>query len=178
MPVSAFPGTIHVIDTLERCAEVLPEVCQADLLGFDTETRPCFSKGRTNNVSLLQLSTDATAWLFRINRIGLPDRLAEVLASPHVLKVGNAVKQDVAALCRVHAFQPNAFVDLQQLTEQFGIVDNALSKLSAIVLGFRISKAQQLSNWEAETLSAPQRLYAATDAWVCWRIYRQLMDNK
>lgn len=173
-PVDAFHGVIKVIDTMEKLNAVMDEVRQNDLLGFDTETRPCFSKGHHNKVALLQLSSDTTAWLIRINRIGLPDCVKDVLADPAVIKVGNAVGQDITTLCRVSPFAASGFVDLQKFTEQFGIQDKALARMSAIVLGFRLSKAQQLSNWEAETLSGPQQLYAATDAWVCWRMYRKL----
>lgn len=174
IPIHAFQGTIHVVERMDRFDAVMPELLQSTLLGFDTETRPSFTKGRVNSVSLLQLATDTTAWLFRVNKIGIPDALAEVLASPKVLKVGNAIQQDIATLCKVHRFQPSSFIDLQQYTEKFGIQDNGLSKLSAIVLGRRISKAQQLSNWENEVLLPPQQLYAATDAWVCYRIYQKL----
>ena len=173
-PVDAFHGVIKVIDTEEKVRAVMDEVRQNDLLGFDTETRPCFSKGHHNKVALLQLSNDTTAWLFRINRIGLPDCVKDVLADSGIIKVGNAVAQDIATLNRVSPYAASAFVDLQHYTEQFGIPDKALARLSAIVLGFRLSKAQQLSNWEADTLSGPQQLYAATDAWVCWRMYRKL----
>ena len=175
MPVDAFRGTIRVIDSVQQVDEAVAEIRRQTVLGFDTETRPSFSRGHVNKVALLQLSDENTAWLFRIQRTGLPVSLAAVLADPDVIKVGNAVGQDIATLCRVRPFAASSFVDLQQFTKQYGIQDNSLSKLSAIVLGFRLSKAQQLSNWENETLLPAQRLYAATDAWASLRIYQTLL---
>lgn len=175
MPVDAFHGTIRVIDSVQQVDGAVEEIRRQTVLGFDTETRPSFSKGRVNKVALLQLSDENTAWLFRIQRVGLPPSLADILADPAIIKVGNAVGQDIATLCRVRPFAASSFVDLQQFTKQYGIQDNSLSKLSAIVLGFRLSKAQQLSNWESETLQPAQRLYAATDAWASLRIYQMLL---
>ena len=177
MPVDAFHGTIRVIDTMQQVESAVAEIRRQTVLGFDTETRPSFSKGHVNKVALLQLSDENTAWLFRIQRVGLPPSLAEILADPAVIKVGNAVGQDIATLCRVRPFAASSFVDLQQFTKQYGIQDNSLSKLSAIVLGFRLSKAQQLSNWESEPLQLAQRLYAATDAWASLRIYQTLLAD-
>ena len=62
---------------------------------------------------------------------------------------------------------PDGFIDLQQFVKQFGIEDNGLKKLVANILGFRISKKSQTSNWEQEDLTQEQLEYAATDAWVC-----------
>ncbi len=177
MPVDAFHGTIRVIDSVQQVDGAVEEIRRQTVLGFDTETRPSFSKGHVNKVALLQLSDGNTAWLFRIQRVGLPQSLADILADPAIIKVGNAVGQDIATLCRVRPFAASSFVDLQQFTKQYGIQDNSLSKLSAIVLGFRLSKAQQLSNWESETLQPAQRLYAATDAWASLRIYQTLLAD-
>ena len=177
MPVDAFHGTIRVIDSEQQVDGAVAEIRRQTVLGFDTETRPSFSKGHVNKVALLQLSDENTAWLFRIQRVGLPQSLANILADPAIIKVGNAVGQDIATLCRVRPFAASSFVDLQQFTKQYGIQDNSLSKLSAIVLGFRLSKAQQLSNWEREILQPAQRLYAATDAWASLRIYQTLLAD-
>ena len=50
--------------------------------------------------------------------------------------------------------------------------------MAAIILGSRVSKTQQLSNWEAEALSEAQQMYAATDAWVCREMYLKLMASE
>ena len=69
-------------------------------------------------------------------------------------------------------------MDLQKIVWEYGIKDKSVKKMTAIILGFRISKTQQLSNWEAEALSESQCKYAATDAWVCREMYLKLMKSE
>ncbi len=145
---------------------------ESDLLGFDTETRPTFKKGKKNKVSLIQLSTEDLACLFSINKIGIPDELVKLLSDPSVIKAGVAVHDDIRFLTGSQKFNPDGFIDLQNFVKDFGIQSSGLKKLSAIVLGFRISKRQQVTDWEAEQLSEAQQIYAATDAWVCYQIYK------
>jgi ribonuclease D len=175
--VSWFKGEIVLIDNLKTFYEVFPRLMGSDLLGFDTETRPTFKKGKRNTVSLIQLSTEFLACLIRINKIGIPDELAALLSDPRVLKAGVAVHDDIKFLKNVKKFNPEGFVDLQNVVKDFGIQSAGLKKLSAIVLGFRISKRQQVTDWEAEKLSEAQMIYAATDAWVCYQIYRKLRNG-
>ena len=175
--VSWFKGEIVLIDNLKTFYEVFPRLLGSDLLGFDTETRPTFKKGKRNTVSLIQLSTEFLACLIRINKIGIPDELAALLSDPRVIKAGVAVHDDIKFLKNVKKFNPEGFVDLQNVVKEFGIQSAGLKKLSAIVLGFRISKRQQVTDWEAEKLSEAQMIYAATDAWVCYQIYRKLRNG-
>ena len=150
------------------------EISRSKILGFDTETRPSFKKGTRHKVSLLQLADDRNAWLFRLNMIGLPPELATLLADDSILKVGVAVHDDIKALRNLKAFEPGGFVDLQSVVAAHGIKQLGLKRLSAIILGFSISKSQQTSNWESPALTPQQQVYAATDAWVCKRIYLTL----
>jgi ribonuclease D len=172
--LSWFKGEIVLVDNLKTFNEVFPRLRGTDLLGFDTETRPTFRKGRKNSVSLIQLSTVDLACLFRINKIGIPDDLVNLLSDSSVIKAGVAVHDDIKFLKSVRKFSPQGFVDLQNFVKEFGIQSSGLKKLAAIVLGFRISKRQQVTDWEAEQLSEAQLIYAATDAWVCHQIYNKL----
>ena len=172
--LSWFKGELVLVDDLKTFYEVFPRLLGNDLLGFDTETKPTFKKGKRHQVSLIQLSTENLACLFRINKIGLPDELVKLLADPAVIKTGVAVHDDIKFLSGVKRFTPRGFIDLQNLVKDFGIQSSGLKKLTAIVLGFRISKRQQVTDWEAEQLSEAQQIYAATDAWVCYEIYRKL----
>ncbi len=172
--LSWFKGEIVVIDNLEAFKKVMPELRREKILGFDTETRPSFRKGHRNKVSLIQLSTGRLACLFRINKIGVPEELTAILADPGVVKAGVAIHDDIKVLKKIRKFEPDGFVDLQKFVKDFGIQASGLKKLTAIVLGFRISKRQQVTDWEAEELSEPQQVYAATDAWVCREIYKKL----
>jgi ribonuclease D len=175
--LSWFKGEIVLVDNFKTFNEVIPRLLGSDLLGFDTETKPSFKKGRKNEVSLIQLSTENLACLFRINKIGLPDELAYLLSNPSVKKAGVAVHDDIKFLKVVKKFTPDGFIDLQTLVKDFGIQSAGLKKLTAIILGFRISKRQQVTDWEAEELSEAQQIYAATDAWVCYQIYRKLTNG-
>jgi ribonuclease D len=171
-----FEGEIFLVDNMEKFNQVIPKLKKSRLLGFDTETKPSFKKGRKNKVSLIQLADDKIACLFRINRIGLPDALLSILADPDIIKTGVAIHDDIKMLSGIRKFVPEGFIDLQGFVKNYGIESSGLKKLAAIILGFRISKRQQVTDWEASQLSEPQLVYAATDAWVCHEIYKRLID--
>lgn len=175
LPLTSFNGTIYVIEKIEDVNFAVNYLKNKSLLGFDTETRPSFSKGKNNPVSLLQLSTSDKAFLFRLNLIGLPTELIKILSSPDILKIGVAIRDDVKILQLVKPFKPAGFIELQDMVDDYGIENISLKKLSAIVLGIRISKSQRLSNWDAPELTEPQKIYAATDAWVSLEIYSRLL---
>lgn len=172
-----FRGEIVIVENMETFHEVFPRLLGSDLLGFDTETRPNFKKGRKNTVSLIQLSNEDIACLFRINKIGIPEDLIRLLSDPSVIKAGVAVHDDIRFLKGVKKFVPEGFIDLQSFVKDYGIQSSGLKKLAAIVLGFRISKRQQVTDWEADQLTEAQQIYAATDAWVCHQIYKKLANG-
>lgn len=169
-----FDGNVVLVDDMRKFRHVIEDIRRSELLGFDTETKPSFRKGRRNRVSLLQLADDNNAWLFRLNMTGLPPELAELLSDKNITKVGVAIHDDIRSLKQLADFEPGGFIDLQNVVSVHGIKQPGLRKLSAIVLGHSISKSQQVSNWEATELSPAQQLYAATDAWVCRKIYLAL----
>lgn len=177
---ASFPGRIEVIDSVgSEFNRAVAYLRSQKIIGFDTETRPCFSPNQPRyGVALLQLSGPEKAFLFRINSLGMHRRLCSILASEKILKVGAAIHDDIRGLQKYRHFDPSGFVDLQKIVHEWGIRDKSVKKMSAIILGFRISKTQQLSNWEAETLSESQCKYAATDAWVCRQMYLKLMRSE
>jgi len=164
LPLKWFKGDIYVIDRVDDVGDVAEFLSMQQVIGFDTETRPSFKKGVVNKVALLQLSTLKEAFLIRINKIGLPKSLQKILTNPGIIKPGVAIRDDLKGLQEFAQFNPNGFVELQDYAKELGIHDFSLKKMTAIVMGFRISKSQQLSNWEADTLSEAQKKYAATDA--------------
>jgi ribonuclease D len=176
--LSWFKGEIMVIEELKSFRAVIPLLLREKILGFDTETKPSFRKGMKNKVSLIQLSTDNMACLFRINKLGFPDELADILANPEIIKTGVALHDDIRFLKKLKQFIPDGFIDLQDYVKGFGIESSGLKKLTAIVLGFRISKRQQVTDWEADELTDAQKIYAATDAWVCREIYMKLNNRE
>jgi ribonuclease D len=172
-----FNGDIVLVDKPEQVKEAAGILASQKLVGFDTETKPSFKKGVVNKAALLQLSTENQAFLFRINKLGLPYEIRRILSSPNIKKAGVAIHDDIKGLQDLKNFTPHGFVELQDFAKEFGIKNFSLKKLSAIVLGFRISKSQQLSNWEATTLSSAQEIYAATDAWVALKIYEKFFNE-
>jgi ribonuclease D len=174
LPLLQFPGRVVLVDNMRKFHHVISELKRSEILGFDTETKPSFRKGRRNKVSLLQLADENNAWLFRLNITGLPQELAEVLADENITKVGVAIHDDIRALKHLTHFEPLGFIDLQSVVSVHGIKQLGLKKLSAIILGYSISKSQQVSNWEAPELTPAQQIYAATDAWVSRKIYLAL----
>lgn len=176
LPLGCFPGEIHVIDkpgiAYLKAVEYLRK---QQIIGFDTETRPTFSPGQYNSgVALLQLSGPDHAFLFRINKMGLRYRLCRVLSDPKIIKVGAATHDDVRGLQKKTKFTEAGFVDLQKIVGNWGITDKSVKKMAGIIMGCRVSKAQQLSNWEADELSESQQKYAATDAWICREMFIKL----
>ena len=175
LPAIEFKGEIRIIEHERDIVPACKFLMKQAVVGFDTETRPSFRPGISYRVSLLQLSTPQLCFLFRLNNIPLAKPILQVLETDSILKIGADVAGDLRSLRQIRHFRDGGFVDLQGIAPEWGIGEKSLRKLSAIVLGRRVSKAQRLSNWEAATLTDKQQLYAATDAWVCTRIYEQLL---
>lgn len=169
-----FDGEIVVVDTVRDLLRACEVLSAQKIIGFDTETRPSFTSGMVNKVALLQLSTDDVCFLIRLNKVPLDKALIAILQSENIAKVGAAVQNDIAALNALRHFKARGFIDLQNEVGRFGIEDRSLRKLSGIIIGKKVSKAQRLSNWEAQTLTPQQQQYAATDAWVCIELLRRL----
>ena len=177
MPKVEFPGRIYVIYTEADTDKAVAYLMNQQIVGVDTETRPSFKRGQTHKVALMQISTQDTCFLFRLNKIGMPESLQKFLVSD-TLKIGLSLKDDFQVIRRrkdVHAEEGN-WIELQDYVSRFGIEDRSLQKLYANLFGEKISKSQRLSNWEAESLTEAQMKYAATDAWACVQIYNCLQE--
>lgn len=178
LPAAHYCGRIVVIDKQENADEAVAELRKADLIGFDTETRPSFKKGQSYNVSLIQLATADSCYLFRISKIGLPDSLRNLLQDSDKTKIGLSIHDDFRNLNKLCSIEPGGFIELQQYATRWNIIDKSLSKLYAILFGQRLSKTQRLTNWEADTLSDAQQHYASLDAAACIKIYEYLHGGK
>lgn len=174
LPRLSFAGEAFVISTEDELRDKIKLFSTSRILGFDTESKPSFKKGRNNGIALVQLSDEKTALIIRVKEVGLPNELVAILENDKIVKVGAAIRDDLKGLKSIRNFNPKGFVDLQQIAVNYNIEGQSVRKLAAIVLGVRVSKSQQLSNWEAESLSFAQIDYAATDAWVCREIYLKL----
>lgn len=174
-----FPGRIILIFTVADAKKAIDYLNTCTVVGVDTETRPSFTKGRVNKVALLQISTEDTCFLFRLNSIGIPDFVEDFLQND-VLKIGLSLRDDFNMLRKRNHKDPREgnWVELQDYVSRFGIQEKSLQKIYAILFGKKISKSQRLSNWEADVLTEGQQLYAATDAWASLKIYLKLAESE
>ena len=178
LPVAQFEGRIIVILTPGETEKAVRYLLSQRILGFDTETRPSFKRGHQYKVSLLQVATPDTCFLFRLNHTGFTPALIELLDDKTVNKIGLSWHDDINSLHKIGDFKIGHFIDIQDHVKDIGIEDLSLQKLYANLFGEKISKRQQLSNWEADILSDKQKIYAATDAWACIKIYEELIRLK
>jgi len=174
LPLKAYEGKVQVVTEAEKLSKVFKEIEKHDVVGFDTETRPSFKRGQVYKVALLQLAVPNKVYLIRLHHSGLTEEIAGIFENPGIVKAGVAIHDDIKALQKLRKFHPSGFVELATLAKQKGLQVESVKKLSGLLLGFRISKSAQTSNWEAPTLTEKQLEYAATDAWVCLEIYKRL----
>jgi len=174
LPLHAYSGKVHVITDAKYFPKIAAEVSKNGVVGFDTETRPSFKKGQSYKLALIQLATRNKVYLIRTHYTGLDEHIISIFENENIIKTGVAIRDDIKALQALKNFKPAAFVDLATLARQVGLQVESVKKLAALVLGFRISKSAQTSNWEASTLTEKQIEYAATDAWVCLELYHKL----
>lgn len=174
LPLGAFDGDVAVVSDPAKVQAAFEEINGFDRVGFDTETKPVFVRGQYNKVAMLQLATPAKVFLFRLTTTGLTPAMKTFFENPKIHKIGVAIRDDIKALQALKKFNPHGFVELTTLTKAAGFEVEGLKKLTALILGFRISKSAQTSNWEAPKLDEKQISYAATDAWVCLRMYEAI----
>lgn len=179
LPVKEFAGYPVTVINLEQAEVAVSQIRESGLLvGFDTETRPSFQKGVSYKVCLVQLSVGQVCYLFRLNKIGqMPPCLKALLEDPSVIKVGLSTPDDFKHLRVWGELNPHGFIELQQLVRNYGIQEQSLAKIYALLFGLKLSKRQRLTNWEADQLSAKQLAYASLDAVACVEIYDALMKQ-
>ena len=178
LPLAAFGGEVIVVDTPAKVEEAVEYLSKQNAIGVDTESRPSFTRGVHYPIALLQIATEERCYLFRLTHVGMPQALADLFANPKITKVGLAFKDDIAGLRRRRDFKPTNCIDLQTIVPKYGILDMGLQKIFAICFGRKISKAQQLTNWENSHLTPDQARYASTDAWATLLIYKDLMQTR
>ena len=178
LPLAAFGGEVIVVDTPAKVEEAVEYLSKQNAIGVDTESRPSFTRGVHYPTALLQIATEERCYLFRLTHVGMPQALADIFANPKITKVGLAFKDDIAGLRRRRDFKPANCIDLQTIVSKYGILDMGLQKIFAICFGRKISKAQQLTNWENSHLTPDQARYASTDAWATLLIYKDIMQTK
>lgn len=169
-----FAGNIHLITSDDQLQSYIAEITESSLLGFDTETRPSFKKGDNFKMALLQLSNDTDAYLIRLHYIRDLSPLKNVLENKNITKIGLAIRDDIKGLQKLIPFEPQSFVELQELAKSLGLKNFGLKGMTEEVLDVTLSKKAKLTNWETKTLSSDQLTYAATDAWIGLKLYKKL----
>lgn len=174
LPLRTFEGKTFVVSNPDQLSKIVREIESHEVVGFDTETRPSFKKGQMYQVSLLQLAIPGKVFLIRLNHTGVTEDLAGLFSNPRIIKAGVGIRDDLKALQKLRPFEPANCYDLSTLAKEAGLQVESVKKLTALLLGFRISKSAQTSNWEVVTFTQKQIEYAATDAWVCLMLYHKL----
>lgn len=174
LPLICYGGTVRVVNAPALLGSAIEVLGMEEVLGFDTETKPCFRKGASHPPSILQLAGSRAVYVFQLSRVGSAGALAGLLGDPRIVKAGVSVGRDVKELQALFPFEPAHFVELADLSTRAGIKNNGLRGLAACLMGGRISKSAKTSDWSRDRLSESQVFYAATDAWVSREIYLRL----
>jgi len=175
LPLGAFEGPVEVISEKENLGKAFEEISRYTKVGFDTETKPVFVKGQRNKVALMQIAIPEKVFLIRLKATGITPEIIDFLENENILKIGVGIRDDIKTIQHIKRFEPAGFIELTDISKKAKLEVESVKKLTGLVLGFRISKSAQTSNWEAEQLDPKQISYAATDAWVCLGIYEQLV---
>lgn len=178
LPLGAFEGKTIVVSEKKSISDAFDEIKEHNVVGFDTETKPVFVRGQHNKVALMQIALPNKVFLVRLKQTGITPHVMEFLESDNILKAGVALRDDIKALQKLKHYKPAGFIELANMSKEAGLQVESVKKLTALLLGFRISKSAQTSNWEADVFNEKQISYAATDAWVCLQIYKKLIAGK
>ena len=177
LPIIRFSGEVKVVTDEEEAEEALIQLLKENIIGFDTESRPSFTRGKTYPISLVQFSTEETAYLFQLKKTGFPDKLVELLESASISKIGVGLKNDIEKLQELRNFKEGGFIDLSKIAAEKGIIQVGLRGLTARYIHHRITKTAQKTNWALPQLTRKQQIYAASDAWICLIIYPLLLKD-
>ena len=174
MPLIKYEGDIQVFSKKDNIQNAVDYLLNQNLIGFDTETRPTFTKGSLNAPSIMQLATGESVFIFQLDGSTMFEKLSQVLSEKKITKCGVSVDRDLIELMYLDPFNPCSFIDLGDVARARGIPHHGLRGLAALLLNHRISKSSQTSDWSRRKLSAAQVTYAATDAWISLELFKKL----
>ncbi len=175
-------SSVTLVVSEKLAGEALEALMATDAIGFDTESKPTFLKGEVSTgPHLVQLSTEARAYLFPVSRGHASETLKTVLESPMVLKVGFGLGNDKSALKSRLGITLNNVLDLGEVLRGDGHRGTVGAKVAvAHFFGQKLAKSKKTgtSNWALPNLSERQILYAANDAHVALRLYRAWLRSE
>lgn len=177
LPIVRFEGEVVMVTSEEQANDILDMLMKEPYIGFDTESKPSFTKGTSYPISLVQLATHDTAYLFQLKKTTFSDKMVGLFQDGNIKKIGVGVKNDIAKLLELRSFSPAGFVDLSVLAAEKGIIQVGVRGLTARYIRHRLAKTAQKTNWAKSKLTIKQQIYAASDAWICLKIYPQLLQD-
>jgi ribonuclease D len=171
LPLARYEGPISLVADTRAAHAAVDYLRDEALVGFDTESRPSFRRGDNHPVALLQMAGAERVYLFQLHLLDNLDPVLALLADPAIRKAGVAIRDDIKKLQELGDFTPRNFVEISDLSRRLEVSNTGLRNLSAMFLGYRVSKGAQVTNWARPDLTQPQITYAATDAWISRLLY-------
>lgn len=177
LPLYRYEGAVKVVSSKNDVAQAIQELNKESILGFDIESQPSFKKGVIHPPSLIQLAAKNIVYIFQLHELESMHVFTPLFENSTINKAGVGINDDLLRLKRFGLFNESGFIEIAKITDQLVISNKGLRGLAAYLLGVRISKNMQLSNWAQKQLTQAQITYAATDAWISREIYLKLTQN-
>jgi len=178
LDIIRFDGEVNLVSSSNDTQESINYLSAQSIIGFDTETRPIFVKGRVNAPSILQLAGEDKVFIYQLDSMNSLAPVFEILSNKNITKCGVSVDRDLIELMFFESFNPCSFIDLGDIARATDIPHHGLRGLVALFIKKRISKGAQISDWSREKLSRSQILYAATDAWISLQLFKYFEKEK
>jgi len=177
LPVIHFDGKVQVINETTIADKIIKKISREKMVGFDTESKPSFKAGVSHPISLIQIATLKSSFLFQVNGNEILPLLKPILTSTKIKKVGVGLAHDINKLESFNGISLRGLIDLSLIAREKGIIQTGARGLTARYLQRRLVKTAQTTNWARSELTEKQKNYAAIDAWVCLKIYPLIIKD-
>ncbi len=166
--------------TADDFAAAILHISLTKAVGFDTESRPTFEKGKVSDgPHVVQFASESHAYIFQLCNPESHNPLLYLLATEDVKKIGFDLGSDRKLLLKKFGVLPRGLVDLRPVFKRQGYRSTVgIRAAVAIVFNEQFHKSRQvtMSNWGSPILTSNQLLYAANDAYAALRVYLQLLN--
>ena len=168
---------MQIIEDTPTLAELCTRLAQQAYVAVDTE----FMRESTYwaRLCLIQVASDDEAAAIDPLSEGLDlSPFYELMASPNVVKVFHAARQDLEIFHHERGIVPRPLFDTQIAAMVCGFGDSVgYEKLAAKLAGAKIDKSSQFTDWARRPLSPRQIDYAVADVTHLRRVYEKLRDK-